>query len=93
MKPFLTLTLLLLSCLCRAEQSPTGQVCLHIPERGTETLIIQNACQKGDIIQLHKRLVAYLCDFDKAIVNYDGTDQYMCAFLGEKRGLRTGTNP
>ncbi|MDD5274119.1 MAG: hypothetical protein PHU14_15550 [Methylovulum sp.] len=93
MKFFLALTLLLPSCLCLAEETPAGKVCLHIPERGTETLIIQNACQKGDIIQLHKRLVAYLCDFDKAIVNYNGGDQYMCAFLGEKRGLRAGTNP
>ncbi|PPD38155.1 MAG: hypothetical protein CTY16_20585 [Methylobacter sp.] len=92
MKPLSILPLLLLAFLCHAE-SPDGQVCVHIPERGTETTVIQDACQKGDIIQLNKRLVAYLCDFDKAIVSYDRGDQYLCAFLGTKRALREGTNP
>lgn len=69
-----------------------GKVCLHIPERGVELVKIEHACQKGDIIQLNKMHIATLCDFNSAIVNYDGHDQYICAYLGEKRPAREGTN-
>jgi hypothetical protein len=92
MKAICIFTLLLFLPVCQADDD-AGKVCLHISERGTETAIIQNNCKKGDIITLHKRLVAYLCDFNKAVINYDGREQYLCAFLGAPRELQAGTNP
>ena len=92
MKIFVILILWVSAFLCHADEFP-GKVCLHIPERGAEMVVIQNACHKGDIIQLHKRSVAYLCDFDKAIISYGVADQYVCSYLGVKRDLREGTNP
>jgi hypothetical protein len=92
MKTFVTLIVSFWASLSYADEFP-GKVCLHIPERGAEMVVIQNACQKGDIIQLNKRSVAYLCDFDKAIISYGGADQYVCSYLGVKRDLREGTNP
>jgi hypothetical protein len=70
----------------------TGKVCLNIPERGVETVKIEHNCNKGDIIQLNKMHVATLCDFGSAIINYDGKDQFVCVYLGEKRALRENTN-
>jgi hypothetical protein len=91
MKKIVTLALLLFIPICHAEESE-GKVCLHLPERGAEVVKIENSCKKGDIIQLNKQHIANLCDFDKAIINYDGKDQFVCVYLGEKRGLREGTN-
>jgi hypothetical protein len=91
MKIIYTLALLLLSPVCFAEENP-GKVCLNIPERGVETVKIEHNCKKGDIIQLNKLHVATLCDFNSAIINYDGHDQFVCAYLGKKRELREGTN-
>ena len=91
MKSIVTLALLLLLSVCQADETD-GKVCLHIPERGVEAVKIENKCKKGDIIQLNKQHIANLCDFNKAIINYDGKDQFICAYLGEKRGLREGTN-
>lgn len=65
---------------------------MNIPERGAETVIIERNCQKGDIIQINKLHVPRLCDFNAAIVSFDGHDQYVCAYLGEQRQVREGTN-
>jgi hypothetical protein len=91
MKIFHTIALLLFLPICYGNESP-GKICLNIPERGVETVKIENNCKKGDIIQLNKLHIANLCDFNAAIVNYDGHDQYICVYLGEKRSLREGTN-
>jgi hypothetical protein len=91
MKIFYTLTLLLLSPVCFAEVN-SGKVCLNIPEPGVETVKIEHNCKKGDIIQLNKLHVADLCDFNSAIFNFDGKNQFVCVYLGEKRPLREGTN-
>jgi hypothetical protein len=91
MKYLLALTLLLSLPVCYADESD-GKVCLHIPERGSEQVLIQNKCKKGDIIQVNRRLVAYLCDFHSAIINGDTHEQFICSFLGGKRELREGTN-
>lgn len=91
MKIEYTLALLLFLPDCYAEES-LGKVCLNIPERGVETVKIEHNCKKGDIIQLNKLHVANLCDFNSAIINYDGHDQFVCVYLGEKRALREGTN-
>jgi hypothetical protein len=91
MKIIYTFALLLLLPVCYAEES-SGKVCLNIPERGVETVKIEHNCKKGDIIQLNKLHIAYLCDFNSAIFNYDGKDQFVCVYLGEKRELREGTN-
>ena len=91
MKIIYILALLLLSSISFAEES-TGKVCLNIPEPGVETVKIEHNCKKGDIIQLNKLHVASLCDFKSAIINYDGKDQFVCVYLGEKRALREGTN-
>jgi len=85
-----TLALLLLSPVCFAEENP-GKVCVDIPERGVETVKIENNCKKGDIIQLNKLHVPNLCDFNSAIINFDGKEQFVCVYLGEKRALREGT--
>lgn len=82
--------LLTVSLGLRAENA--GKICMHIPERGVETVIIEHACQKGDIIQINKLHIATLCDFNAAIINFDGHDQYVCAYLGVQRELREGTN-
>ena len=91
MKIIYTLALLLLSPVCFAGEN-SGKVCLNIPERGVETVIIEQNCKKGDIIKLNKLHVADLCDFKSAIFNFDGKDQFVCVYLGEKRPLREGTN-
>lgn len=83
--------LLLFLPACYAEEN-VGKVCLNIPEPGVETVVIENNCKKGDIIQLNKLHVATLCDFNSAIINYDGKSQFVCVYLGEKRALREGTN-
>ncbi len=85
------LALLLFLPVCYAEES-SGKVCLNIPEPGVETVVIEHNCKKGDIIQLNKLHVASLCDFNSAIINYDGKNQFICVYLGEKRALREGTN-
>jgi hypothetical protein len=90
MKIIHILALLSLSSICFAEES-TGKVCLNIPERGVETVKIEHNCKKGDIIQLNKQHVPNLCDFNSAIINFDGKDQFVCVYLGEKRALREGT--
>ena len=69
-----------------------GKVCLNIPERGVEAVKIANNCKKGDIIQLNRIHIATLCDFNSAIVQYYGAEQYICVYLGNKRELREGTN-
>jgi hypothetical protein len=69
-----------------------GKICLNIPEPGVETVKIAHNCKKGDIIQVNKLHVADLCDFKSAIFNYDGKEQFVCVYLGEKRQLREGTN-
>ncbi len=83
--------LLLLLPVCHAQESP-GKICLYIPERGVETVRIEHNCKKGDIIQLNKLHVPTLCDFNSAIINYDGKDQFVCVYLGEKREPREGTD-
>ena len=90
MKTAYTLAFLLFLPVCYAEEN-NGKVCLNIPERGAETVLIEHNCKKGDIIQLNKLLVAHLCDFKSAIINYDGKNQFVCVYLGEKRALREGT--
>jgi hypothetical protein len=90
MKIIYTLALLLLSPVCFSEES-TGKVCVNIPERGVETVKIENNCKKGDIIQLNKLHVPNLCDFNSAIINFDGKEQFVCVYLGEKRALRERT--
>jgi len=91
MKIAYSLALLLFLPVCYAEES-AGKVCLNIPERGAETVIIEHNCKKGDIIQLNKLHVANLCDFNSAIINYDGKDQFVCVYLGKKREPRVETN-
>ena len=91
MKVIYTLALLLSLSICRAEEN-AGKVCVNIPERGVETVKIEHNCKKGDIIQLNKLHVPNLCDFNSAIINFDGKDQFVCVYLGEKRALREGTN-
>jgi hypothetical protein len=53
---------------------------------------IEHNGKKGDIIQLNKLHIAMLCDFNSAIINYDGKSQFVCVYLGEKRALREETN-
>lgn len=65
-----------------------GKNCLNIPGRGAETVKIATSCKQGDIILLNKMHIATLCDFNSAIVNYNGPDQYLCVYLGKKRELR-----
>jgi len=91
MKTLAKLALLLFLPTCYGEEDQ-GKVCLHIPEKGVETVKIKHNCIKGDIIQLNRRNIANFCDFNKAIVQYDEHDQYICVYLGEKRALREGTN-
>ena len=91
MKIAYTLALLLFLPACYAAEN-SGKVCLNIPEPGVETVKIEHNCKKGDIIQLNKLHVASLCDFKSAIINYDGKEQFVCVYLGEKRALREGTN-
>ncbi len=86
-----TLALLLLPNLCYS-QDKLGKVCLNIPERGLETVKIENTCKKGDIIMLNKKHVAYFCDFSSAVVNFGEYDKYICVYLGENRSLREGSN-
>ena len=81
----------LLPAVCLASETD-GKICLHIPERGAEAVIIEHNCHKGDIIQINKLHIAKLCDFGSAIVNIDGRDQFICAYLGGQRELREGTN-
>lgn len=85
------LTLLLLTPFCYGKDK-LGKVCLNIPERGLETVKIENTCKKGDIIMLDQKHVAYLCDFNSAVVNYGVYGKYVCVYLGEKRELREGSN-
>ena len=91
MKKLSALALLLLTPFCYA-QDKLGKVCLNIPERGLETVKIENTCKKGDIIMLNKKHVAYLCDFNSAVVNFGEYEKYVCVYLGEKRELREGSN-
>ena len=91
MKILYSLALLLLLPVCYAEED-AGKICLYIPERGVEAVKIEHNCKKGDIIQLNKLHVARLCDFNSAIVNYDGKEQFVCVYLGEKREPREGTD-
>jgi hypothetical protein len=91
MKIGYTLALLLFLPVCYAEEN-AGKVCLNISERGAEAVIIEQHCKKGDIIQLNKMHVANLCDFNLAIINYDGKNQFVCVYLGGKRELREGTS-
>ena len=91
MKHITTLALLLLAPFCYGQGNP-GQVCLNIPERGLETVKIENTCQKGDIIMLNKKHVAYLCDFNSAVANFGDYEKYVCVYLGKKRKLRKGSN-
>lgn len=91
MKTLSALALLLFLPICYSEEN-LGKVCLNIPERGVEAVKIANNCKKGDIIQLNKIHIATLCDFNSAIVNYNGPDQYICVYLGKNRELREGTN-
>jgi hypothetical protein len=91
MKIIYTFALLILLSDCYAEEN-SGKICLNISERGVETVKIEHNCKKGDIIQLNKLHVPNLCDFNSAIVNFDGKDQFVCVYLGEKRALREGTN-
>jgi hypothetical protein len=91
MKIFHFLALLSFLPVCMAEDT-AGKVCVNIPERGVETVKIEQNCKKGDIIQLNKLHVPNLCDFNSAIINFDGKDQFVCVYLGEKRALREGTN-
>ncbi len=86
---FVALLLLLPNCYADDDH---GKICLHIPEKGVETVKIERNCKKGDIIQLNKQNIANLCDFDSAIIHYDEHDQYVCVYLGEKREFREGTN-
>jgi hypothetical protein len=69
----------------------TGKNCLYIPGRGAETVKIATSCKQGDIIVLNKLHIATLCDFNSAIVNYNGPDQYLCVYLGKKREPREGS--
>lgn len=91
MKVIYAFALLLSLSICKAEEN-TGKVCVNIPERGVETVKIEHNCKKGDIIQLNKLHVPNLCDFNSAIINFDGKGQFVCVYLGEKRALREGTN-
>jgi hypothetical protein len=91
MKIIYALALLLFLPVCYSKEN-LGKVCLNIPERGVEIVKIANNCKKGDIIQLNKIHIATLCDFNSAIVNYDGANQFVCVYLGKKRELREGTN-
>lgn len=91
MKILYSFALLLLLPVCYAEEEP-GKICLYIPERGVETVVIEHNCKKGDIIQLNKLHVPTLCDFNSAIINYDGKEQFVCVYLGEKRVTREGTD-
>ncbi|NOT10537.1 MAG: hypothetical protein HOP23_01660 [Methylococcaceae bacterium] len=91
MKNIFALALLLVVPFCYGKEN-SGKVCLRIPERGAEIVKIANNCMKGDIIQLNKIHIPSLCDFNFAIVNYTGPDQYVCVYLGKKRDLREGTN-
>lgn len=86
------LLLFLPVCYGKAKEESSGKICLHIPERGVETVKIANNCKKGDIIQLNKMHIAALCDFNSAIVNYNEPNQYICVYLGKKREVREGTN-
>jgi hypothetical protein len=90
MKAFTFLALLSLLPVCQAEENP-GKICLHIPEKGVETVKIEHSCKKGDIIQLNKLNIPNLCDFNSAIVPYEGHDEYMCVYLGQTREVREGT--
>ena len=90
MKILYPFVLLLFLTDCYAEEN-AGKVCLNIPERGVETVKIEHNCKKGDIIQLNKLHVPNLCDFNSAIINFDGKEQFVCVYLGEKRALREGT--
>lgn len=91
MKTLFALALLFVVPVCYGETNP-GKVCLNIPERGVEIVKITHNCKKGDIIQLNKIHIASLCDFNFAIVNYTGPDQYICVYLGKTRDVREGTN-
>lgn len=91
MKNLLSLVLLCLATVAHADDNP-GKVCLNIREPGAETVVIEHNCKKGDIIQLNRLHVAKLCDFNAAIINYDGKDQFACVYLGSQRELREGTN-
>ena len=91
MKSINALALLVFLPVCHAEEN-TGKICLNIPERGVETVKIEHNCKKGDIIQLNKLHIPSLCDFNSAIINFDGKDQFICVYLGEKRALREGTH-
>ncbi|NOS88219.1 MAG: hypothetical protein HOP34_06700 [Methylococcaceae bacterium] len=91
MKRYYPYALLFFLPLCQADDN-IGQVCLNIPEPGAETVVIEHNCKKGDIIQLNKLHIARLCDFNAAIINYDGKNQFVCVYLGSQRPVREGTN-
>ncbi len=91
MKMLFAITILLFSCVCYSEEG-AGKICLNIPERGVEAVKIATSCKKGDIIRVNKIHIATLCDFNSAIVNYNGADQYVCVYLGKNREPREGTN-
>jgi hypothetical protein len=84
-------TALLLASVCYGAED-AGKICMHIPERGAETTIVERNCKKGDIIQINKQHVPRLCDFNTAVVNLEGRDQFVCVYLGGQRAVREGTN-
>lgn len=91
MKISMLLALLLFLPVCQGDEAD-GKICLHIPEKGVESVKIERNCKKGDIIQLNKQNIANLCDFNSAVIQYDGHEQYICVYLGAKREFREGTN-
>ena len=91
MRMITVLVLLFFFPVCHSAES-VGKICLNIPEKGVETVKIENHCQKGDIVQLNKIHIPLLCDFNSAIVSYLGNDQYICVYLGKKRDIREGTD-
>jgi hypothetical protein len=91
MKTISFFTTLFLTSVCYSAED-TGKICMHIPERGAETVIVEHNCKKGDIIQINKLHVPRLCDFNTAVVNLEGRDQFVCVYLGEQRAIREGTN-
>ncbi len=90
MKIIYTLALLLLSPVCFAEENP-GKVCVNILNEVSKQLKLKITAKKATY-QLNKLHLPNLCDFNSAIINFDGNDQFVCVYLGEKRALREGTN-
>lgn len=91
MNKIAVLALLLLTPFCYGKENP-GKVCVNLPERGLESVKIENTCRKGDIIMLHQKHVAYLCDFESAVVNFGEYQKYVCVYLGARREIREGSD-